>query len=372
MLARWFFGERVGSGLQVDALDGVRGLAVWIVLSSHIANREILLWPGHRIAGDGSGKYGVYLFFVLSAFLLTRALLRIDASQMREPATWLQYGTRRFLRIYPLYTGVLAFVMLGLWQGWLPGREKLHDFVWRDFFEHLLLQDGQIHFWTIAVEVKYYLVIPFVAAFHRGYCRADPWRTTRYLVGVVATLALLWLVVPSPSRISLLRYLPIFLGGSLAACFHESWGRHPERAPDAATWRIVASGAVVITILLFPVVLEWIGLPAGLPLHPSLSAVWGVVFGALVLAAVREDGAVSRLFASRPARLLGIVSFSAYLWHWFVLEAVAQASWSDPVRLLVFYAATFALACASYLAIERPLSRLAHSPRRTWHRPERG
>ena len=68
--------ENVNRTFQHDVLDGVRGLAVLLVILSHLANKDILLFEGLKYSGNGSGKVGVYLFFVLSSFLLTRIALR--------------------------------------------------------------------------------------------------------------------------------------------------------------------------------------------------------------------------------------------------------------------------------------------------------
>jgi len=66
-----FLGRPQGRMHHFDALDGLRGLAVLVVIASHLSNVGLLPQPGL----SGTGKAGVYLFFVLSAFLLTRILL---------------------------------------------------------------------------------------------------------------------------------------------------------------------------------------------------------------------------------------------------------------------------------------------------------
>jgi len=59
--------------LHEDALDGMRGVAALLVVASHLSHVRMHLMPGLDLAGIG--KPGVYLFFVLSAFLLPRQLL---------------------------------------------------------------------------------------------------------------------------------------------------------------------------------------------------------------------------------------------------------------------------------------------------------
>lgn len=82
-------------GEVTPALDGLRGLAVGIVLLSHAANVGLPVLPGFTLSGIG--KSGVYLFFVLSAFLLTRLLLLRPWSDWRRIDTWADYALRRVL-----------------------------------------------------------------------------------------------------------------------------------------------------------------------------------------------------------------------------------------------------------------------------------
>jgi peptidoglycan/LPS O-acetylase OafA/YrhL len=90
-----------------------------------------------------------------------------------------------------------------------------------ELLDHLTLQAGKSIYWTVPVEFKYYLVLPFVAA---GFALLLRRHLAWSLGGVVAVLAVLhWLWPARESRLNtveLLPYLPIFLLGSLAAFVH--------------------------------------------------------------------------------------------------------------------------------------------------------
>src|SRR5688572_16224746 len=88
-------------GKRLPALDGLRGLAVLLVLLDHASDAELYMFPGAVM--NRAGKYGVYLFFVLSAFLLAHLLLIRPPQELTQPRTWINYFIRRFLRIFPLY-----------------------------------------------------------------------------------------------------------------------------------------------------------------------------------------------------------------------------------------------------------------------------
>src|SRR3954447_733875 len=94
---------------RFPALDGLRGLAVLLVLLDHASDAELRLFPGANM--NRAGKYGVYLFFVLSAFLLTHLLLLTPAEKLARFRTWFTYFVRRFLRIFPLYALVLLVMV---------------------------------------------------------------------------------------------------------------------------------------------------------------------------------------------------------------------------------------------------------------------
>src|SRR5580704_2772726 len=95
---------------HISQLDGLRGLAILLVLIYHFAGdipfNVILIAPVYY------GWSGVDLFFVLSGFLITRILLRTRA----DPGYFRSFYIRRALRIFPLYytvLGVCALVSLG-------------------------------------------------------------------------------------------------------------------------------------------------------------------------------------------------------------------------------------------------------------------
>jgi len=169
--------ELSDSHFQIDALDGLRGLAVLMVFVSHASKNNMNLLPGLDLSGIG--KSGVYLFFLLSSFLLTLPFLAKGkaAFTLRPMAN---YFVRRFFRIYPLFAFYLLTCILGTWSvvrfqvatplGGIPFALN-----WSEMLDHLLLQKGYSVTWSIPVEFRYYFVLPLVAAVFVFIVKARLW-----------------------------------------------------------------------------------------------------------------------------------------------------------------------------------------------------
>ncbi|CAN5614884.1 acyltransferase [soil metagenome] len=164
--------SRPESAGRIQSLDGLRGVAILMVLLIHFT-------PGAPASGSfnylvsrttGFGWTGVDLFFVLSGFLITGILYETK----RHKGYFRTFYIRRTLRIFPLYYGVLiAFFTLGA----LLGAERIAGYaelrpnqIWLWLyltnvkiatanswtFAHLGL------FWTLAIEEQFYIVWPAI------------------------------------------------------------------------------------------------------------------------------------------------------------------------------------------------------------------
>ena len=93
------------------ALEGLRGVAILMIMLRHFYNEEIIR-DGYPIIGPimtklaVAGNYGVELFFVITGFLITNILLDSE----NRPNFFRNFYMRRFLRIFPLYYAVLFVI----------------------------------------------------------------------------------------------------------------------------------------------------------------------------------------------------------------------------------------------------------------------
>jgi len=161
---------------RIRGLDGLRGISAMAVLLSHTLLR-----------GTHVGDVAVYLFFVLSGFLITGILVRDRLRVERGDSSFLTeiriFWVRRALRIFPAYYLVLICTMA--FNCVVYGDYELYNSrVWY----LLYLQNFQIaielnafydfgHSWSLAVEQQYYLLFPFLVLFVQArraacYCGA--------------------------------------------------------------------------------------------------------------------------------------------------------------------------------------------------------
>lgn len=348
------------------ALDGLRGLAVLMVLAYHL---ELPYSPR-------GGTVGVTTFFVLSGFLITMLLLR--EADGHGSIRLGSFFARRALRLLPALAVavpvVTAYAVLtdraddtlraapavafygGNWVRAADGFGTL------GLFEHT---------WSLSVEEQFYLAWPVlvlltgivVGARHRAAAVLGV-----ALAGCVASL--MWRFAlwdgadPAASAARLYNGTDttadqLLVGCALAAGL---WlARH--RAVPAAGRALLGAGAVLALGFLV-----WIAAwrPGGTSVdNTRLYLTWGAsafaVAAAVVVASIvaAPGGWLPRVLGTRPLMAVGRVSYGLYLWHYPVIVVVQDrlAGSGSPVRWLVATVVSALLTVASWLAVEKPCLR---------------
>ena len=364
-ISELFFRKASSANLQIDSLDGLRGIAVLFVILGHLSNLGVNLFPGFNLRG--AAKLGVYLFFVLSSFLLTLPIVTRPASQFPGSRYWIRYFIRRFLRIYPPY---LCVLLIQLIFGHYLHVSHFYDLSMADVWEHLILQSAFHIYWAIPVEFKYYFLLPLVAFVLVVWLRK---RLVLAVVAGIAVIAVISTVLWPPIRtfyfpFSLGAYLPVFLLGSLTALIHSRLGEiNGFKSVFVKTFlEAVAVISFLAVFLLVPNYWELIaGKYAYLIPHPNRELVLsGVLWSLFLFSYLNGRGFVRRVLETRLLRFIGIVSFSAYLLHINIIRSIASAidTWMA-VELLLNLLAILLIAGISHLIIERPFMRLGSRPR---------
>lgn len=328
---------------RLAAVDGIRGLACLLVVCTHALG---VFMPASNPYIVGIGKNGVWLFFVLSAFLLTA---QFERSGFAGKAL-LVYAISRCLRILPLF--VIVVLMYWTW-----GTADINT--WDDVKRAMLMQQGYVHLWTIPVEFKFYALLPFVAASFI-YVKGKHGVVVMVVLSaaVIGLLQLVWPYWQTPyNSLSTTWYLPCFIWGCAAAVAFDSV--RPWVTPQRAT--LAGTGIVLVMVLVSP----W-------PMHVLFDApydTWlrnqfvylSLLWAVFVLFSADGRGLWGRWLSSLPLRTLGQWGYSLYLIHLLVLVKLAvlhPGSWT----WMVF--ATFcAIATGGVLhyVIEAPLERMRHA-----------
>jgi len=326
-------------------LEGLRGIAAFVVVLSHTSKKvpPLLDW-------SGAGKIGVWLFFTLSAFILTYQML-VTGAPFR-PDTLLRYHVRRFFRIYPMFViGLCAWLALGLLA---PSR----------MLPALMLQHAPDHFWTVPVEYQYYLLVPVVAWFFLSVLRGS----LPALIFAIAIASLAAIILPLPA-VMVWRFLPVFLAGSFGACLLNRLGDTPGPLRNAGFWGLVCA---LVACLAIPGVMRTLGIDAlvDVDVPRNRHELYGWLFLPVIFAAI-SDRCWRRVLGFPLLRFLGGLSFSLYLLHPVAIDLVAEIALpvAPSVNGALCILASIAVAAIAQAAIERPMRLLGYRLSST--RPQR-
>ena len=172
------------SKLTIKALNGVRGYAALVVLIGHCSFRGMFDGTYYYLGGiQRSG--GVYVFFVLSAFLLSARLNEVF-SQDNKPQGILNYFYRRLIRIIPLYYIVLIVYYAA---STITGKNVI-IVTFDSLFESMALHRGYGVFWAIPVEFLSYFWFPVFVILLRLISH----QLTRVVVGICITCFLFYMI----------------------------------------------------------------------------------------------------------------------------------------------------------------------------------
>jgi exopolysaccharide production protein ExoZ len=331
-------------GAHNAALDGLRGFAVLLVFCVHAAGNTAFVGWGLDLQSASFGSlqttaqrilfwlyrshHGVFLFFVLSGYLIARMWLRPQAT------SYGRFAWRRTLRIYPAF--LLAFVA-SLLFAWSSGTWAPPD--WPRVIGNLLFVNGapashvtafNVVTWSLFYEMTFYLAFPILVMTMRN-------RAAVAIVGFAAPVAAVLLGADA-----LVLCWSLLFAGVAVAYVGDAWPRVPAVVA-------IAAYLAVTTLAAFDA------------LPPTAAIVAFALAAAAVLAlCVRGSNAVARFFEVAPLRALGRVSYSFYLVHWMIVVLVARAAEGMPIAgaATVIFAAGFALSAAAAAALwwvaERP------------------
>lgn len=340
----------MGSAYRAD-IDGLRAVAVLSVIVYHL-NARVL--PG--------GFVGVDIFFVISGFLITKHIMEeLRAGRFSV----LDFYRRRVKRIAPAMFVVVAatvlaaqFILLpeaaestaesGLWSV----ASLANIFFWRNLDTSYFAAPAQLipllHLWSLGVEEQFYFIWPLVLM----ACFAA--KRFALMAGAAALLSFAAAQVMYPHSPAFVYYmLPTRAGELLAGAVVASMVLRGQ-ARLAGLWTAAIGALLVGGSLAF--LDERQTFPGMLAIPPVLGA-------ALLILAGERGNALSRALSAKPLVWVGLVSYSAYLWHWPLMAfwRYGHGSIAWPAAVIIFVL-TMTLAWLSYRYVEQP----ARASRANW------
>jgi peptidoglycan/LPS O-acetylase OafA/YrhL len=348
-------------------LDGVRGIAVFLVFTIHYVP---------QLTGY-IGWTGVIIFFVLSGFLITGGLY----DNRNEPHRFRNFYIRRTLRIFPLFYFVWLCIfitafffherwspLLALWPTYLGNYARFIagtsavDRIWTSRFA---FEIG--HFWSLAIEEQFYLLWPLVVF------KVNDRRTLiRICVSVMVVVLLLRsvLVLVLPSHVIELGFLyrmtfsqgdAFLLGGLLALLM---------RGPAEAM--VLRWSGRLLGIAAPALIIGWM-FNGGPHLEPiAENSRWVGAYGftlldltaaGLILCSLDRANVLFPILSFRPLRVLGRYSYGFYVYHVILYQPLVGFvlnRWRVPRPLLftVDFFIILGVSALSYHVLEMPFLRL--------------
>lgn len=330
-------------------IDGLRALAVVPVILFHAG---VELFSG--------GYLGVDIFFVISGFLISAILMReMDAGTF----SLAKFYERRARRILPALFVVIAATSFFAWMWMIPPQ-------WEDYTEGIVAMgvfatnvlfwkkngyfdtDSELnpllHTWTLSVEEQFYIGFPLLLMLCFRFGKKAVFPSILLLAGISLIISE-WLSFTNPMANFYL--LPSraweLMAGSICAMIL--------RVPDHRFLRISKLSQEILAITGLILLISAIFTFTPQTRSPALITLVPIISVMLILLFAQSGTFVAKILCWKPFVGIGLISYSAYLWHqpllvFYRIKYFEQNVWI--ITVLVF--ATFVLATLSYYLVEQP------------------
>ena len=333
-------------------IDGLRAIAVISVILYHA---QMVLYGRDWFEG---GFIGVDIFFVISGYLITRIIL--SELESKGSFSFLNFYERRARRILPMLFVVIFVSVPYAWQKLLPsdlveytesilaslffGSNFFFYFSTTEYGADSALLKPFLHTWSLGVEEQFYLVFPILAVIAFKYFR-------KHFLAIVVGLSLLSIQFAELMEVrnaDLNFYLPfsrfweLAVGSMLA--YRELYYKPSNEGFASKSLPMLGLYLLAYSILFFD----------GKTPHPSFHTLIPIIGVALIIGFASKDELVGKVLGSKPFVWVGLISYSAYLWHFPIFAFSRMGKESTNFDKLEWIALTLILSVLSYFLVEKP------------------
>lgn len=372
----------VAAHARFPLVDGVRAIAALTIFGFHVCFHLGLLSADLLSRYLGNLNVGVPIFFVVSGFLIYRPFVAKRFEQQRAPEIE-PYAIRRALRIVPAYWVALVIVtlVLGLQATVFTPSGIVTYFGFLQVYDIGTVIGGIGQAWTLCIEVSFYLALPVWAFFARrllprGGGRRQMLRGELWALAALFAASVLWQLIISPlfipgdrgyliAQISLPAFADQFALGMAMAVISVaiSTGPHKPRVllfVERNPWLWVVAALALYSMLGLKIGPLGIGeswADAGLFRH-IVKGLIGVCVLAPAVFGGSLGGVVRVALGWRPLMLLGLISYSFYLYHLAFILKLNEVVWLHNLGWGAVAVAAFVCsvvtAAISYRLVEAP------------------
>lgn len=333
-------------------IDGLRAIAVVGVILYHA---QMVFFGRDWFEG---GFIGVDIFFVVSGYLITRIIL--FELLTTGSFSFLDFYERRARRILPMLFVVIIVSIPFAWQKLLPSEiveyaESILSslFFGSNFFFYFsttkygansALLIPFLHTWSLGVEEQFYLIFPIITLIIIKFF-------SKHFLTIVVGLSLLSLQFAELMEVKnsdLNFYLPfsrfweLAIGSVLA--YRELNFKFSNDSFGMRTLPMLGLYLIVYSILFFD---------SKTP-HPSFYTLMPVLGVALIITFSSNNELVGKILGSKPLVWMGLISYSAYLWHYPIFAFSRMGKEPNNFDKVEWIFLTLVLSALSFFLIERP------------------
>ena len=336
-------------------IDGLRAIAVVSVILYHA---QIVLLGRDWFEG---GFIGVDIFFVISGYLITRLIL--SEIESGGSFSFLNFYERRARRILPMLFVVIFASILFAWQKLLPtdfveyaesilsslffGSNFFFYFSVTEYGADSSLLKPFLHTWSLSVEEQFYLVFPILAILAFKYFR-------KHFLTILISLSLLSLYFSELMEVrnaDLNFYLPLSRFWELAVgsmlAYRELYYKPSNEGTAKKLLPMFGLSLIAYSIFFFD----------GKTPHPSFHTLIPIIGVALIIELASKDELVGKVLGSKPFVWVGLISYSAYLWHFPIFAFFRMEKEPTNYDKFEWITLTMILSVLSYFLVEKPLRR---------------